>query len=257
MRSLQYRGDTLKEGYAGTLNNIGSLYLKLNATDKALFYFKRSLAIKEKISDKDGICYTLSGIASVFLKLGKDNEARLYADKALALSKELGYPLNIQNASEILYSIYKKQKKSREAIEMLALSIRMRDSVNNEATRKAMTSQQFRYEYEKREMELKTEQEKKDLVHADEVRQQKTLTMTILGGSLLVAGFIIFIINRSRYTRRQKIIIEKQKQEVDKAFITLRLKNKEITDSIVYARRIQNSLLTSEKYIDRQLNRIK
>ena len=37
---------------------------------------------------------------------------------------------------------------------------------------------------------------------------------------------------------------------------TLREKNKEITDSIHYAKRIQTTLITSEKYIEKTLNRL-
>jgi PAS domain S-box-containing protein len=37
---------------------------------------------------------------------------------------------------------------------------------------------------------------------------------------------------------------------------TLREKNKEITDSILYAKRIQTTLITSEKYIEKTLNRL-
>ena len=38
--------------------------------------------------------------------------------------------------------------------------------------------------------------------------------------------------------------------------MTLDEKNKEVLDSIHYAKRIQTALLTSEKYIDRKLNQL-
>jgi hypothetical protein len=60
----------------------------------------------------------------------------------------------------------------------------------------------------------------------------------------------IFIYDRFKVTQRQKKIIEKQKALVD-------LKQKEMIDSIHYASRIQNSLLSPEKYIHRTLDRLK
>ena len=45
-----------------------------------------------------------------------------------------------------------------------------------------------------------------------------------------------------------------QKLQVDEAFVHLEEKNKEVMDSIHYAKRIQTALLTSEKYIERKLN---
>jgi tetratricopeptide (TPR) repeat protein len=256
-RSLAYREDTMSGGYAYTLNNIGTVYLELNNNEKALEYFKRSLFIKEKINDKAGRAFSLSGIASVMLREGKEKQALEYASEALKTGKELGYPLCIQNASEILYTIYKKQKNSREAIDMLTLSIRMRDSVNNVTTRKAMTKQQYKYEFEKRELALKARQEKKDIMHATESKEQKMIITAAASGIAFIVAFIIFMVNRFRYTKRQKIIIEAQKEKVDEAYYKLHEKNKEITASIIYARRIQSSMLTSERYIGKHLDRLR
>jgi len=43
---------------------------------------------------------------------------------------------------------------------------------------------------------------------------------------------------------------------VDAAYESLHEKNKEVMDSIYYARRIQRALITSEKYIANQLNKL-
>lgn len=51
-------------------------------------------------------------------------------------------------------------------------------------------------------------------------------------------------------TRKQKQIIEHQKKFVEE-------KQKEILDSIYYARRIQKSLLPTEKYIEKNFIRLK
>ncbi len=82
---------------------------------------------------------------------------------------------------------------------------------------------------------------------------------------------------RYRITLRQKVIIEKQKdevskqrekvleytvvleeqkQKVDEAYEELQAKNKEVMDSIRYAKRIQTALITSEKSIANSLKRL-
>jgi hypothetical protein len=53
-----------------------------------------------------------------------------------------------------------------------------------------------------------------------------------------------------KFMEMQKQLIGKQKKEVEE-------KQKEIIDSIRYARRIQHSLLPTEKYLDKQLNKLK
>ena len=60
----------------------------------------------------------------------------------------------------------------------------------------------------------------------------------------------------SRVTQKQKKVIEEQKGLVDAAYEQLHEKNKEVMDSITYARRIQRALITPEAYIDKALNRL-
>lgn len=47
-----------------------------------------------------------------------------------------------------------------------------------------------------------------------------------------------------------------QKNEIEKANVLLQERNTEVIDSIHYAKRIQNALMTPEKYIDNTLNRL-
>ena len=61
---------------------------------------------------------------------------------------------------------------------------------------------------------------------------------------------------RFKITQKQKQVIEEQKQKVDDAYNLLHEKNKEVMDSIMYARRIQQALITSEKYIENALNKL-
>ncbi|HWY10022.1 MAG TPA: hypothetical protein VN026_01795 [Bacteroidia bacterium] len=66
----------------------------------------------------------------------------------------------------------------------------------------------------------------------------------------------IIISEQNEEINRQKHQLEEQKTLVDKAFRELHEKNKEIIDSIHYARRIQHSLLPNENYISKQLNKL-
>lgn len=75
----------------------------------------------------------------------------------------------------------------------------------------------------------------------------------IVGGVILFLLFIItsvfFIFFKNENLNFQKAIIQ-QKEIIEE-------KNKDITASITYAKRIQESLLPTEKYIDKNLKRLK
>ncbi len=91
------------------------------------------------------------------------------------------------------------------------------------------------------------------MAQSAKLKQEKTQFWFLVGGLLFTAAGLVIVINRFRLTQKQKMIIEHQKKEVDEAYDRLAEKNKEVLDSIYYARRIQRALITSERYISRNL----
>jgi len=65
----------------------------------------------------------------------------------------------------------------------------------------------------------------------------------LYGGLVILLIFGGFMYNRFRVTSKQKVIIEKQKEEVDEQKALIEESHKEITDSIAYAKRIQSAIL--------------
>jgi len=124
----------------------------------------------------------------------------------------------------------------------------------------ALIKQGMQMEFDKKEAVLKEQQDKERIISNEKSRQQKIIIWSVISGLSLVIGFSIFIFNRLQITRRQKLLIETQKSETEKQKNIIaeqkRIvddKQKEILDSIHYAKRIQQSLLPTEKYIDRVL----
>jgi PAS domain S-box-containing protein len=78
------------------------------------------------------------------------------------------------------------------------------------------------------------------------------------GEFYLLSSFldITKIIEQQHVIEKQKQVIEEQKTLVDEAYAQLQEKNKEVMDSIYYAKRIQAALITSEKYIENAFNRL-
>ena len=251
-----------KDGMAYSLNIFGAIYYELSDFSKALDYYRKCLVIREEIKDKQGISNTASNISVTMLKLGKLNEAAEFANKSFVTAKELAYPESIKNAARTLKSVYEKQNKYKEAFEMYKLEIKMRDSVNNEETKKSALKKQFQYTYEKQAAQdsIKHSEEQKVknaqlLTQEAQLKVEKTQRFVLYGGLALVIALSGFVFKRFRLTQKQKAIIAQQKVHVDLAYDKLHVKNKEVMDSINYARRIQNSLLPTEKYISKAVNR--
>ena len=78
------------------------------------------------------------------------------------------------------------------------------------------------------------------------------------GNHYYLASFLDIseVIKQQQIIEEQKKVIEEQKQLVDDAYKKLHEKNREMIDSINYAKRIQDALITSERYIENCLGRL-
>jgi tetratricopeptide (TPR) repeat protein len=246
-RSLDlYKQVSDKEGMAYSLSNIGNIY-DLMKSPKGLSYHQRSLKLREEIGDKKGQAFGLVNVAESQFLNGNTAEALEYARKGFDLANKMGFPDNIQKSSYILSKIYKSQAKFPLALDYYELAVQMKDSIKNEESNRASYKLQTKYEFEKQQAVKDAEHNKQMEIIAERGKKQKVITYSIALGSLLLLVFFIFIYNRLQITKRQKSIIEEQKQLVEE-------KQKEILDSINYAKRIQAAILPSDRVIKQFLN---
>lgn len=249
-----------KSRFALPLSRIGELYELKGENERALDYYYQALAVSEEIGSVDEITGSLINLGNIFLMQNKINESFNFAERAFKLALEIGYPNQICNSSDLLSSVYEKQGKGLKALEMYKLYVQMKDSLNNESTQKATAQQQAKYEYEKQKVLDDAEHDKLLAVEQEEKEKQQILTGATAGGLGLVIVFLIFVFNRLRVTKKQKLVIEEQKEEVEQqkevvelAHHELEEKNQEIMDSITYAKRIQSAILPAAKVVKEYL----
>lgn len=243
-----------KERMALVYNNMGCIYRDKNEFNEALKCFRNSLSLSSIINEKDGITHYLHSIGSIHLKMNNVDSALYYGKKSYSEAISLGAPQKIIFAAELLQTCYKQKKDYTNAFYFLELYLKMKDSISSEDTKKLIYKQQIKYDYDKKAVadSVKASEEKK-VVEA-KLEKEKTQRYTLYGGLLLTAFFGGFMYNRFRITKRQKQTIEEQKMMVEKQKYLVEEKQKEILDSIQYAKRIQQSLLPNENYISKILS---
>jgi len=230
--------------------NIATLYLALGDTPRALENHFTSLKIKEDIGEAEGIMTSLNNIAFIYVMQKKAKEALRYFNRSLETGSELGSKEDMMMAYNGLYQADSLLGNSKEGLRHFKLYIAYRDSLFNEENTKKQVRSEMNFEFEKKEAVTKAEQERKDAVaEADKKRQRVVLLAISVFGSL-VLGFAIFAYRSFLQKKKANIEISMQKQLIEE-------KQKEILDSIHYAKRIQNCLLPQEKYIERCLKFLK
>ena len=252
-----------KRGASYSLAGIGLFYEKQSVLERnkgdeskcdslleiALSYHLKSLKIREEIGYKKGIVLSLINSGSIEKSQGKLISAKNRLEKALEISQEIESPDLISRSSIHLSILAKKEHDFQKAYEMLDLHIHMRDSLNNESTKKAAIQQRTKYEYEKQKALDDAEHEKILALEIEEKNRQQFITYVSIGIVLLILFFLGFVFNRLKITQKQKMIIEAKEEETRRQKGIIEEKHREISDSINYAKRIQNAILPPLKLV--------
>ena len=217
-----------KKGISVYLTSIGGVYIKFEEYDKALEYLLISLKIKEELNARKSITYNYFAIGELYLRKQQYEYAIEYYNKALEISRELNIKEGIKEAYESLSELYANKDDYKKAYEYYQLYSKMTDSLFNEENAKQIAEMQTKYESEKKQKQIEIQNlklNKQDL----ELNRNRILQYGLTGGVLMLILLSYFVY--SRYRLKQKA--NKQLAE----------KNKEITDSILYAKYIQEALL--------------
>jgi len=268
-----------KQSIANSYINIGGIYysqsqLEKNESfrnsklDSALSNYFSSNELRETMGDKAGIASAYTNIGIAYFEQKKYASAEDYLIKAEILAKKIGYKECLKEIYGSLTVLDSTKRNYKSAYENHKLYILYRDSLDNEETRKKTIQTQMTYDFEKKEAvadaEHKKELENQELIANEKSRKQKTILLLVSCFLLFVVVFAGFVFRSLKITRKQKDLIEQQKNIVEEQKAEVEMQKsiveehqKEIIDSIVYARRIQRSLLPTESYIEKNLNRLK
>lgn len=239
-----------KQGIAYNYFYMAEVFFKKGEKEKSKEYYNKSLEINEEIGYKLGIAGSLNRVGEIFLEEKNYKAAEEYLKKSISISKEIGVPERIADAARCLYQTYIAMNKPQLALDNYKLYIQMRDSVNGLESQKAGIKLQAQFEYEKQkalsdkehQMQINRQKEVAD----SEAKKQKIVILFTGVILLVVIVFSLFLYKRFKLTQKQKQLIEAKEKETQEQKLLLEERHKEITDSINYAKNIQDAFMPNE-----------
>ena len=241
--------------------NMAGVYSRLGKKDKAIEIAEQSLVTSLKTEDAEQISYAYFTIAFVASENELYSKAITNFSKALIEYKKLNDLAYISNCHKGLSDCYYANGDSKNALEHYITYITIRDSTLNVEQAKEVTRKEVLFQVEKKQLADSIIQSEKannlKLINDEKIKRQTIYTYSGIAGFalMLVLALVLFRSNRNKQKANELIAQQKSEVEIQKDIIEE--KQKEIIDSINYAKRIQKSLLPTEKYIDKSLNRLK
>jgi serine phosphatase RsbU (regulator of sigma subunit) len=253
-------------GEITSMGNIAGVYTALILTDRSQNkilleeYYQKSFDLSSKIISYEGKLGNNTIILTAYMNLAilldyRKEPARsiVFSKKALKLAEKIGSVGYIRDAADLLYQSFKKRGDCHESLAMFELATKMKDSVLSIENTDEIIHQEYKYEYDKQVAKDSVIQLHEKQLTAAKFQNEKTQRFALYGGLSLVLIFAGFLLNRYKIVYRQKEIITSKEQEAQRQKKLLEVKNKEITDSINYAKRIQAAILPAPKIVKEYL----
>lgn len=224
-----------KSALKGAYLSLSAMYEKLDSTKHALDYYKQFTAIKDSIFNKENS----SKLIEMQTRFDTDRK-----EKEIAL---------LTKGKEIQFLQAKHQQFEIEKHRMEALQNKM------EALQRKREIQLKGRELQGEK--LKNEAKNKEIkIQEVELKNQRIVKNVITGGLLIACLFAIGLFVGIRQKQKANKNLEQKNNEIAEAYNIIEIsrdqiaeKNKNITDSINYAKRIQQAILPSTEEMDKYL----
>lgn len=228
-------------GIASVKENIATVLLEQGNAGQALSYFLEGLEVFRSINDQQGIAGSYTNIGNAYLALKNYPEAEKNYLSALGPARKSAANNFIQESFKGLADVYYQMGRYKEAAEY-------KDSLINITN--IIVGEQHAAQSKEIEAKYLTQQKEEQIAHLQEVglqqeelaAKQKQIIVAVSVGLVLVFLLMLFVVRANAHRKKINAKLAEQNSIIAE-------KNKDITDSITYARRIQQSVLPDEQIL--------
>jgi tetratricopeptide (TPR) repeat protein len=238
---------------AMVINNMGVICIRQKKYREGVSYMDKAKNMMLASGDNTGAVLTLNNLAAMLSGEGKADEAFSYSKLALRLSDSLGNLDGIIYSSQILSALSAKKKDYKSAYEYNRRAYSLSDSIKGSEKLKNIAEMESKYEAEKKQKEIELLSKDKEL-HESQIEKERNFRYFIIGFSCLVLVIALLLFYSLRNKQKTNAELNLRNQKIEQAYMVIEEKQKEILDSMHYAKRIQHSLLPSEKMIVRRMS---
>jgi serine phosphatase RsbU (regulator of sigma subunit) len=229
-------------GMAMAYHNIGINNQLTSRNDSAVYFFNKSLSYLTGMGENIGHAYNYLELGNTLFQQGKITEAETYLLSSLRISDANDLEGVKVEAYKHLSDLYEQKQDYKKAFNFQNLYLASKEHIESDESKNEILKKELEYDFTKRQELQRKDAENKQAISNAQIESQKKLTTGAVIALIILSGLILIVLRSYNQKRKANFIISKQKEIVEH-------KNKEILDSINYAKYIQNALLPSEKVI--------
>lgn len=248
-KSIQHYRDALKiteslndlQGTAYNLGNIGYVFQKKGNFEDALKYMNKTVEILTKINDLLGLADVLNNIGKVYFAKKNFNLAKPCFSDSLEKSRQIHHLRGMANAGTNIGNCYTHEENFEKALEYHGEALK----AAGEMGEKLLVSEilnNISYSYE-RAGNLENA-----LVYFKKYEDVKSEMLKNVSKTTINTIRAQFDLEKEK---TEKELYRIKNIELADAYRQIEEKNKDITDSIYYAKRIQDAILPGREFIKR------
>ena len=245
-RSLSIRKEINDEvGTGASLMLLGEFYLRKKDLVKAREALEQSMTIRRKIGETLGYFASLLRFTELLFHEQKIDEAKKIAMEGLEMARKENVNFGVMRFLQILARIDFSLGNTVETEHWHRLAMESAEKYSFRSIIYELHESYAAFYKQKGDFEKALDHYEKFIAIKQEVINFQSNTRL---KSMQLINQIDSAIREAEFERRKN-------EELKEAYAIIEEKNKNITDSIRYAKRIQLSLLPTEKYIDKNLKR--
>lgn len=241
-----FRAENNQKAVALMLGNISVNYSDRKDYKKAIEYCEQALEIYQSMNEIEQESWVYKALGNYYSKIGKHKLGIDYLKKAMetAMKVETKQLLNKADITQSMAFAYAGMGNYQSAFNLYLDYQHLNDSLTNQGNKEYLSTLEKQYDTEKKEKEIALLNKDKEMHQTELAKQATQRNALILGITLvmIIAGISImaFINNR-----KKSKLLSLQVNEINYQNSVIKEKNKDITDSIVYAKRLQEAVFPS------------
>lgn len=229
--------------------NYGSIYYNQKKILEALKHFEKAVAIAHEYKMLDSEITGITHIAECYQELNNPSKAHEYFQVALKLASDNHLLVEEKDALVGIVKLYENEQNYNKAFFNLKRLKLIEDSLLNIEKIKSINDIEHKLQLTEKEkiiaeQSLALEKEKVALASS------RNNTLMLIAGLAIVGIAFLFLFYYNSKTKKLFALIKQQKLEVEAQKEIIEIKNKDVMDSIHYAKYIQGSMLPSAKIMN-------